>query len=90
MPFVFRVLPENQFYIDTLKRLRYREKCIRIDYSTWLLRIEGCTYDPTKEHWDMIREGEVTGMLRGHLEVNGVMVTRCLKQVSMDLLVRMV
>ena len=35
--FFHRVLPKNQFHIDTNQRLKYDKYCVHIDFSTWLL-----------------------------------------------------
>ncbi|ESN97851.1 hypothetical protein HELRODRAFT_85110 [Helobdella robusta] len=63
--FFHRLLPKNLFHIDTDKRLIYRNRCVRIDNTTKLLRLGECTsldFYP-KENWDVARHSEVEGMM---------------------------
>ena len=76
------MLPENQFYIDTKGRLKYRDTCLRVEVSTWLLKKGDCYYDHSKEYWDVIPEREVTGLIRANLIIDGVSQKLCLAQVS--------
>ena len=60
-----RLVPQNIFYIDRRKRLKYRSKCVIVDRSTWLMKVEEC---PVNDEggtgvWDTIRHSEVEGMI---------------------------
>lgn len=60
-----RLLPQNIFYIDINQRLLYRNRCILVDNSTKLLKVDYCRKEGTYpvEKWDVNRHSEVEGIL---------------------------
>ena len=48
---LYRLFPENIFYIDTNGRLLHQksQECIRIETSTWLLKLGPCLTDNKDE-----------------------------------------
>jgi len=68
-----RLVPQNIFYIDKLGRLKYRSRCVVVDRSTWLMRVQECPLadNPPAEIWDTIRHSEVEGMITVRLKKSG-------------------
>jgi polypeptide N-acetylgalactosaminyltransferase len=81
-----RLVPQNIFYIDKRGRLKYRSRCVVIDRTTWLMRVEECPAkdNPPEEVWDTVRHSEVEGMIQVKFKSNSKsdeMETRCPTQV---------
>lgn len=84
--FFHRLVPQNIFYIDRLGRLKYRDRCVLVDYDTWLLRVDDCPFGNTPaEVWDTIRHSEVEGMIIVQLkkrDADTLLTTLCPTQVT--------
>lgn len=79
--FFHRTVPQNLFHIDTEGRMMFRDKCIRIEPSTWLMKVGKCEEKPT-EVWDVIKDQEVTGLVRLKMTYQGEDKEACVMQVT--------
>ena len=81
--FFHRVLPENIFYIDNRQRLKFKNQCLRVEFSTWLLKLEDCPKEDIPEKWDVIHYREIAGWTRVTItKDDGKKEELCLTQVT--------
>ncbi len=80
--FFHRVLPENIFWIDNRQRLRFKDKCLRIHFETWLLTMQDCPDGDIPEKWDVQHYREIAGWTRVTFQKDGKEEQLCVTQVT--------